>query len=441
LSTGTSDLRTGFLTLLLGMCLLLIFCFLALHAGPSQSRNVTAQAGRYRAARGREAVSGRERRPGPADFGSLPYLSGYRPAPEESGVTRYDPGRAFDGLNIFASGHGQEASIIDMKGGVVHSWSYDIRRLWPDAPREQPEMWSFWRRVLVLDDGSLLAIYEGIGIIKLDRNSNLIWSHRGGEHHDMALTENGDIYVLTRKVREAPELGPIYDLLDDCITLLDSEGRLVEEFSIYDAFMASRYKDIFRVLRQNMGKYKGDVFHTNTLKLLDGNPTGAPAAFRKGNIMISCRNNDCIAVIDPRGRKVVWALCGTSPRVLLWQAQHEPVLLASGNILLLDNTGNRGRYGASKVVEFDPGTLDVRWAYEGRENEEFSTPTCGTAERLPNGNTLITESDNGRAFEVTPDKEIVWEYLNPRRAGEDGELVATLFHLSRLTPDRLAWLN
>ena len=37
----------------------------------------------------------------------------------------------------------------------------------------------------------------------------------------------------------------------------------------------------------------------------------------------------------------------------------------------------------------------------------------GYAQRLPNGNTLITESSFGRFFEVTKEGEIVWEYVNP----------------------------
>jgi hypothetical protein len=32
---------------------------------------------------------------------------------------------------------------------------------------------------------------------------------------------------------------------------------------------------------------------------------------------------------------------------------------------------------------------------------------------LPNGNTLINEGFFGRFFEVTPDSEVVWEYVNP----------------------------
>jgi len=36
-----------------------------------------------------------------------------------------------------------------------------------------------------------------------------------------------------------------------------------------------------------------------------------------------------------------------------------------------------------------------------------------SAQRLPNGNTLITEGSDGRIFEVTRDHELVWEYISP----------------------------
>jgi hypothetical protein len=58
-------------------------------------------------------------------------------------------------------------------------------------------------------------------------------------------------------------------------------------------------------------------------------------------------------------------------------------------------------------------------------------------ERLANGNTLITESEGGRLFEVTPEGEIVWEYLNPVRGGEDGELIAVVSWGQRIDPAAL----
>ncbi|MFG0317060.1 MAG: arylsulfotransferase family protein, partial [Planctomycetota bacterium JB042] len=85
--------------------------------------------------------------------------------------------------------------------------------------------------------------------------------------------------------------------------------------------------------------------------------------------------------------------------------------------------------------ELDPTTLETVWEYGGDRERPFETETCGSAQRLANGNTLLTESDNGRAIEVTPDGEIVWEWINPHRAGPRNEYIATLFEVIRLPAD------
>ena len=115
--------------------------------------------------------------------------------------------------------------------------------------------------------------------------------------------------------------------------------------------------------------------------------------------------------------------------------QHQPTALDNGHILLLDNKGGRPQSGRSRVIEFNPVTGERIWAYTGTPTNRFFTNTCGSCQRLPNGNTLITESDNGRALEVTRQKEVAWEFLNPFRAGKEGRLVATLFEVIRLPPD------
>ena len=60
-----------------------------------------------------------------------------------------------------------------------------------------------------------------------------------------------------------------------------------------------------------------------------------------------------------------------------------------------------------------PVSGEVVWRYQGTKEDPFFSETCGTAQRLPNGNTLITESNEGRAFEVTREGETVWEYFVP----------------------------
>ncbi|MFQ5510877.1 MAG: hypothetical protein ACE5EO_03410 [Candidatus Krumholzibacteriia bacterium] len=54
---------------------------------------------------------------------------------------------------------------------------------------------------------------------------------------------------------------------------------------------------------------------------------------------------------------------------------------------------------------------------------------------------LITESNYGRALEVTRDKKVVWEFLNPNRAGENNELIGTLFEMKRVEYSYPRWLD
>jgi hypothetical protein len=63
----------------------------------------------------------------------------------------------------------------------------------------------------------------------------------------------------------------------------------------------------------------------------------------------------------------------------------------------------------------------------------------GSVARLPNGNTLITVSESGRALEVTREGEVVWEFFSPHRAGSKNELVATVWEVMRLPPDAAPW--
>jgi hypothetical protein len=84
-------------------------------------------------------------------------------------------------------------------------------------------------------------------------------------------------------------------------------------------------------------------------------------------------------------------------------------VLSSGNILLFDNGMGR-RW--SRVVELDPASGRIVWEHGGPGEGSFYTRTRGSNQRLSNGNTLIVESDDGRAFEVTPGGETVWEFIN-----------------------------
>ncbi len=352
---------------------------------------------------------------------AIGYESGSVDAPKESGVTKYDTGLAYPGLNLETDGHAPAARLMDMQGRTLHRWSLAYDQAFPD--NELPEIFrqsvAFWRRAHLLENGDLLAIFEGIELIKIDRDSKLLWSFPKA-HHDLEVREDGTIYVLTRKWVKFPQPHKKKGSLVDYITVLDTDGNELRSISIYEAIKRSPYSAL---LENSLAGI--EMFHTNTIEVLDGSLASRIPAFKEGNVLISLLNQHAIAVVDMAEEKIVWAQYG------MWLKQHQPTVVDGANLMVFDNLGNRGR---ARVIEFDPETQEVLWLYDGGDKGLFSE-TCGSNQRLPNGNTLITESDSGRAVEITRDKQLVWEYYTPNRAGENDQLIATLFEIVRLPPD------
>jgi len=135
----------------------------------------------------------------------------------------------------------------------------------------------------------------------------------------------------------------------------------------------------------------------------------------EGDILASFRHLNTIAIIDKRTGAIKWRW--GAPHQL--GHQHNPTLLDNGNILVFDNGYHRVTSHevsdeiSSRVIEVNPKTGDIEWEYEDENVDNFYSGICSSAQRLPNGNTLICESSKGRIFEVTPDKETVWEFISP----------------------------
>jgi hypothetical protein len=360
---------------------------------------------------------------------TLSYLPGHKPAPAAKNVTIYDEKKAYNGLNLYCSGHGPQAILMDMKGNQLHSWQYDITRVWekeydPRIPEHQ-----FWRRVHLLENGDLLAIFEGYGLIKLDKDSNLIWSYAGKAHHDLYIMPDGKIYVLTREANIIPKYNQTEMILEDFISILSPDGEEIRRVSLLKCMENSKFVPLL-----DMTAKKGDIFHTNTIEVLDGRLARRSPAFKRGNVLVSILVLDFIAVVDMEHESMVWGMSGP------WKRQHQPTVLDNGSMLIFDN--NTGGERQSRVLEFDPFTKKIHWEYPGTTGSSFYSADCGSSQRLGNGNTLISDTNAGRALEATPDKTIVWEFYNPHRAGKNNELIASLFEMLRISPGyNLDWLR
>lgn len=355
---------------------------------------------------------------GYADFGPDELDSEER----QSGVTVWDRSEASPGYNLYCSRITPEAFLMDMSGEVVHRWHYQ------EAKRQ------IWDHAVMLDSGELVVLVKFSHILRLDWDSDLVWRHEFEVHHDIAPLHDGTFQVLLR------ELKPMHGVRVRLPVLahLSADGLEMDRWSgaerleeIKESFGTDEFLDtvLDRLAKsgalEDAGSRIYDYFHANTITILPKTPLGeADARFREGNLMICFRNVHQVLILDRDDKSIVWH----------WGAEelerpHNPTMLDDGNILIFDN-GTERKY--SRVVEIEPVSGEVVWEYAADPPESFFTAQKGSAQRLPNGNTLVGGGDTGRAFEVTPEGRIVWEWWNPVIKKDRRE---STYRMTRLAPD------
>lgn len=365
------------------------------------------------------------------------------------GVTVHDAERASDGLTLYTAGDGARATLVDMDGRTVHEWQRPFRDIWDESAVVRdpvPEEQIYFRKATAFPNGDLLAIYIGAedtpwgyGMVRLDRDSNVLWKnleHRF--HHDFAVAGDDRIYALTHEFRQRPveyndHLEP--PLLEDFVVVLAPDGRTLKKVSLLEALRNSPYgRELWRIDHFTLW----DPLHTNNIDVLDEEAAAAlgakvPAA-AAGQVLLAFRELDggTIALLDIEKATIVWALSGA------WKSHHDPDVLPNGNILLFDNLGDFGPGGASRVVEVDPATSGIVWSYNGDPENQLWSGWRSAQEPLPNGNILITESNGARILEIDRGGRIVWEYINPVRRGPDQAQTSIVSWASRLYPDAMS---
>lgn len=361
---------------------------------------------------------------------SIGYLDGSMPAKANVGVTIHDESRVEPGLLFYTSGHEPGAFLTDRAGNVLHEWHRSFHDVWPDfefSNDVQRRNMGFWRRAYIQENGDVVALFEGSGLIRVDRDSRLLWAVENGAHHAADIQPNGDIYLLAREPRLIPEVNRKRLVLDELVLVLGPNGEEKRRLSLVEAALRSPLASGWITAN----KSAGELFHSNSLEVLDGRLAHVDPAFRRGNLLISARSISTVFVVDPDRGEIVWVYRDD------FVHQHDARTLDNQHLLLFDNSLKN-----SRVLEIELATREAVWSYSGTSEEPFFSFSCGTAQRLENNNTLITESDTGRAFEITVDGEIVWEFISAHRAGANEELVATLFDVQWLPPDfPLGWLR
>jgi hypothetical protein len=344
------------------------------------------------------------------------------------------PGETFDGFTLYAFSSrypyrelATEAFLMNMRRQVVYRWSVPFSKAFPNPShlgRRLPDSFACFFDCRLLPNGELLVVYHsattaGCGLAKVDQDSNVLWAYPAAVHHDIDVAEDGRIYAIKQELMDAvpngfERLAPSSKL--DYLLILSPDGELLREpISILEAFRGTAYAALLATLeapgiqfdwpsgstapRLEYQATTDDPLHTNSVRVLSSRRTAQFPQFKAGYVLISLRNLSVIAALDPEVGKIVWAARGP------WYAQHDAQFLDNGHLLIFDNLGSSQK---SRVLEYDPQSQAFPWSYSGEGGATFFTTERGMCQRLPNGNTLITNSESGDLVEVTHEQRIVW---------------------------------
>ena len=373
-----------------------------------------------------------------------------KPAINNTGVLIHDQNRMQPGMTLFTSTHDTTARLIDADGKIVHAWSFKFNDVWENqdhiiALQHLPDKYFYLRDFHLYDNGDLLLMVSasgvttwGMGLIKLDKDSHVLWKLTGYPNNDFEIGPDGTIYVIEHKIRETnleTVKLPILPFLEDNILMLKPDGEVIKRVSLLDAIDRSPYKDLLKQIQEDE---KGDPTHSNSLSYIKEDNPNVPW-LRKGLIVISLRNISSFLVFDPQKDEVVYA--STLPT----RMQHDLDYLPNGHFMVFDNRGSVTEGGYTRDMEFDPVTGQIYWLYDppvGKDGLEFESDFWGGQHRLANGNTLIIHAEAGRLLELTPEQDVVWEYRAPLLKTIDGVPHTSIITAAeRIDPSRLGFLK
>lgn len=346
---------------------------------------------------------------------------------DTEGVSRQDDTRRWGEFTLYTSSHVSGAFLIDASGKTVHRWELPFHEAWPDPSHVDnvlPEKHVHWRNAHLFPNGDVLAIYEGVpttpygyGLVKVDRDSNLLWRFSAKAHHDFEVVDSGDIYALVQEFRNTdddpvPGLAWEGEKLVDSVVRLSSGGERRQTIPLVEAFMRSNYQGVLADAPATW-----DVFHTNSIRRIDEDFAEHHAFAEPGQLLLSFRTLNALAILDVRAREFVWFQQG------MWMAQHDAEPLPDGEILLFDNRGNLKPANESRVLRVAIGDQppEITWQWPPGDGEKLLSKVRGSQQLLPNGNVLVTESESGRLVEVTEGGDVVWEFVNPVRRRRRGK--------------------
>lgn len=329
-----------------------------------------------------------------------------------NGVTVSVPARMQPGVTLLSGLFGQTLGfrLYAADGTLLKEWPIDFFKIAPDEMNHRYH--ALIHGEYLYSDGDIVANLDGRGLVRFDACGKIRWRNHDRTHHSVFVDENGDIWTpLTPDPQSDATIAPKPFTMDHVARFDPDTGEKLEEIDLLKALQDGPGTGLVQTNHARLD----DVLHINDVEVLSTAMAPAFPMFRAGDLLVSSRNLSQLWVIDRQTKTIKWWFAGPN------LSQHDPDFRADGTIAMFDNRPSGdpspandfvGTLGGSRILVIDPATGKSRAVYRGDAQNTFYSPYRGKQELEPNGNMLIAETDAGRAFEVTPDGTVVWDYVN-----------------------------
>ncbi len=321
-----------------------------------------------------------------------------------TGLLLNDPDRSTPGYVLISPVDSDRVYLLDHDGAVARRWSTgggmtNWCYLLPNGHLFVNERCADPKGVALTVSGKLC---------EYDRDGRLVWSHVDPyQHHDARRLDKGAVYAafteLSARQKAAvpgglpgsePEGGPYGEVIRE----VNEDGTVLWEWDLLHGLDTDAFPIFPTANRWSYG-------HINTV-----------CPLQDGTLQISCKNLNLLFTVDRGTGDLSWVYQNDA-----LSGQHDAQMLENGNVLVFANGAYASDLHSSQVWEINPETNEIVWQYAAKDDPtSFFSPHMSGAQRLPSGNTLVCEGNKGCIFEVTPDGDIVREFVSPHFA--EGEM-------------------
>lgn len=285
------------------------------------------------------------------------------------------------------------ALLLSEEGQIIWQWRVTEAGLSWDEHASSDR--AFPHGVLITPDGELIAAFDsGVSLQKIDRCSQRVWATKTRVDHSLSLAPNGDIWGVL-----SPDSLLVFDPKTgrrkrqlDMMKIIDRNPE-IDPLGLRQLDTAHQSKWV---------KQGGSFWHPNDVEPLPSALADAFPQFDSGDLLISMRSINLVFVLSPKNLQIKWWRIGA------WRRQHDPDWQPNGMITVFNNNSHRA---FSTIVQIDPKTYQSEVIFNG-EKEKFYSWMRGKHQRLSSGHLVITSPQQGRFFEVTPEGEVVFEFVN-----------------------------